>query len=379
MDLLVSQPLSWYATCTILCVLASLSYQLWQNQQTNSIPRVGISPGFLGMGLSKAKAEFFTNSKRLLDEGYDKFKDSLFLVQTSDLPRLVLSTKYLEELRSLPESIISHRESVCDRFLGFWTGLDVVRQSRLHNEICQTTLVQNLPALVPSMHDEATAAIRKYMAKVTMESWTPIDAYGGIFGMIAAINSRVLVGLPLSRDPEWLKVAEGYPQDVVAVATDLRRYPFWVRPLVYPFLASSQRLRQEYSIAAKKLRPLIAERRSVVQEGQAHPRDVLQWVLDQGKGDDKNIGNIIGKMLFLAMAGFHASTATAVHVLYDLCAHPEHFSVLRREIEEELAAAEFAWSLPVLNRLKKLDSVIKESQRMNAPGLRKYSNLTVNR
>ena len=150
---------------------------------------MGIEPGFLGMSLSKAKAEFSTSSKHLLDEGYAKYKDSIFLVQTSVLPRLVISIRYLEELRSLPENIISHRESVCDRFVGFWTGLDIIRQSRLHNEICETILVQNLPALAPSMHDEATTAIREHVNKVLVGSWVLFGAYGGIFGMIARINS----------------------------------------------------------------------------------------------------------------------------------------------------------------------------------------------
>ena len=48
--------------------------------------------------------------------------------------------------------------------------------------------------------------------------------------------------------------------------------------------------------------------------------------------------------------------------------------VLRQEIEGELAAADFAWSPSVWNRLKILDSVIIESQPMSAPGLRECSN-----
>ena len=354
-----------YAT---LCSLAGLVYTGLSNRQLRSIPRVGKSPGVLGLGLQQAKSEFFSNGKQLLDEGYAKFKSSMFLVQTSDLPRIVLSTKYLEELRGLPESKLSHRESVCDRFLGYWTGLDVVRQSQLHNDICRTTLVQNLPTLIPRMNNEATMAIFENFGQVSAKSPTEISLYGSIINIVARINSRVLVGLPLCRDKEWLEVAGGYPQDSVAVATDLRRWPPILRPFVYPFLASTKRLRREYAIVNKKLRPLIAEREKT--KAQEKAQDVLQWMMDMGKGEDIKVKNIVGKMLFLTMAGFHAPTTTAVHVLYDLCSKPEYFKTLRQEIEDALAVTGGEWSIAALRRMEKLDSFIKESQRMNAPGLR---------
>ncbi|MCJ1250222.1 hypothetical protein MMC30_007448 [Trapelia coarctata] len=268
----------------------------------------------------------------------------MFLVQTSDLPRIVLSAKYLEELRGLPESRISHRESVCDRFLGYWTGLDVVRQSQLHNEICQTTLVQNLPTLLPNMYEEATLAISEFFGDVSAGCQTPVSSYGSIFNIIARVNSRVLVGFPLCRDKEWLQVSEGYPQDSVAVVTDLRQWTPALRPFVYPFLASTKRLKREYAIANQKLRPLIEERKDAKLQKYCRKDAIPNY-------------------------GFHASTATAVHVLYDLCAEPEYFQPLRQEIEDSLTANNGQWSLAVLRCLERLDSFIKESQRMNAPGL----------
>lgn len=344
----------------------------------HGIPRMGKSPGLLNLHAGAAKDDFLHNSKALLDEGYAKYKLSMFLVQTSDLPRVVLSAKYLEELRSLPESIISHRESVCDRFLGYWTGLDAVKESTLHNEICQTTLVQNLPALLPSMHEEAVNALEDSIgtASTPAVGYTSFDTYGSVFNMIARINSRVLVGFPLCRDPDWLKVAVGYPQDSVAVAMDLRPYLPWLRWLVYPFLASTKRLKNEYAIAFRKLTPLIAERRKATEarhadEKEVH-KDLLQWMIDMGTGSDRKVDIIVRKMMFLTMAGFHAPTATAVHVIYDLCAHPEYLEPLRNEIEEELALEGGQWTLALLRRLKRLDSVIKESQRLNAPGLRRW-------
>ncbi len=357
----------------VLCSLLGLAYKLFFNGPSYRIPRVGKSPGLFSFRAAEAKEDFFRNGKALLDQGYARFKDSMFMVHTSDLPRVAISRKYLEELRSLPETVLSHRESVCDRFLGYWTGLDAVRQSTLHNEICQTTLVQNLPSLVPNMHEEAVTAISDNIRPVPYTSFTSFNTYGSIFNMIARINSRVLVGQPLCRDPDWLKVAEGYPQDSVAVAMDLRPYLPWLRWAVYPFLASAKRLKNEYAIAHRKLGPLIAERKkAAAAEHRGEKRkDVLQWMIDMGTGYDRKKDVIVRKMMFLTMAGFHAPTATAVHVVYDLCAHPEYLEPLRKEIQDELTIEGGRWTLALLHRLKRLDSVIKESQRINSPGLRK--------
>lgn len=360
-----------YAT---ICGLVSIIYTFFAKDPLRGIPRIGKSPGPFGFGTLQAKKDFLHNSKQLLDEGYAKIQNASltgFVVHTSDLPRIVLSPKYLEELRNLPETILSHRESVVERFLGYWTGLDAVRQSTLHNEICQTTLVRHLPALVSGMHEEAIGAISNYMSDASSDAFTQFSAYGSIFNIIARINSRVLVGQPLCRDEEWLQVAQGYPQDSVAVATNLRQYLPLLRPLVFPFLKSAKRLKWEYAVAHRKLAPLIADRKAASQQDKK-PRDILQWMVDLGTGNDQKNDIIIRKVMFLTMAGFHAPTATAVHVLYDLCANPEYFQPLREEIQKELAVENGQWTLGLLHRLRKLDSVIKESQRLNAPGLREY-------
>jgi hypothetical protein len=52
------------------------------------------------------------------------------------------------------------------------------------------------------------------------------------------------------------------------------------------------------------------------------------------------------------------------HVLLDLAAHPEYQEPLREEVESVLQ--EFGgWSKQALTKMKKTDSILRESQRMN--------------
>ncbi|PQE15273.1 Ent-kaurene oxidase protein [Rutstroemia sp. NJR-2017a BVV2] len=357
----------WTSQITLSAIVVGLAV-IWARYTSKAqIPRVGISPGFFNYNLKKAKAEFAQHGIKLLQDGYNRFNNSPFLVQTSNLERIVLPVKYLEELRSCPESQLSHREGICDRFLGYYTGLDVVRQSTLHNEVCQTQLVQSLPSYLPGMVEEVQLAISEIL-KLEGTEMTSID-YNAVYHIHARLNSRVLVGLPLCRDDEWIRVSEEYPHDVFVVAADLRNYTPLLRPFVAPFLASTKRLRSHQRIAEEKLVPLIRQRQMMGKS--TKPSNLLEWMVDLAKGEDAKPSNLVQKMLFLTMATFHASTATAVHVLYDLCSYPEYAQVLRDEINGELAAADGEWPIGVIHRLKRLDSFLKESQRFNPPGSRK--------
>ena len=67
-----------------------------------------------------------------------------FVVQTQDMERLVIAPKFLPELRMLPESKLSHSLSLVEKHLGYYSGVDVILQSRQHSDVCRLQLTQNL-------------------------------------------------------------------------------------------------------------------------------------------------------------------------------------------------------------------------------------------
>ncbi len=70
-----------------------------------------------------------------------------------------------------------------------------------------------------------------------------------------------------------------------------------------------------------------------------------------------------------SFAAIHTTTMTLTNILYDLAAHPEYQEVLREEIER-ISAEEPSGQLrkKTMPKLRKLDSFIKESQRVNPLG-----------
>ncbi|KAH8199170.1 hypothetical protein TruAng_006639 [Truncatella angustata] len=62
---------------------------------------------------------------------------------------------------------------------------------------------------------------------------------------------------------------------------------------------------------------------------------------------------------------------SATHALFDLCAYPEYIGVLREEVLG--VVKRHGWTLTGVNDMKILDSFLKESQRVNHPGLLSFN------
>ena len=72
-------------------------------------------------------------------------------------------------------------------------------------------------------------------------------------------------------------------------------------------------------------------------------------------------------MLFLNMAAIYTTATTATNVLLDLCARPDCKEALREEMAAAIKA-DGGIKPSTLPKLKKLDSFMRESRRMNTLG-----------
>ena len=77
------------------------------------------------------------------------------------MERVVLSNKYLEELRNLPETQLSSRKAMNERHLGEYTTVDVILQSHMHSNVCRVQLTQNLGMYMSgfSMDDQCSIVV----------------------------------------------------------------------------------------------------------------------------------------------------------------------------------------------------------------------------
>ena len=185
-----------------------------------------------------------------------------------------------------------------------------------------------------------------------------------ILRITSAVVNRALVGLPICRNKEWFQATMGYAADAFTISGSLRPRSRLIRPLVYFFLHARRSLNRHMATARRLLVPVIQHRES----GDKSHADVLQWMVDNAQGSDKDPKELTHKILFSCLASVTSSNMGIVHLLYDLCAMPELFDPLRQEIQDVLEE-EGGWTVSAIHRMKRLDSFLKESQRMNHPGL----------
>ncbi len=152
--------------------------------------------------------------------------------------------------------------------------------------------------------------------------------------------------------------------EAFAISGALRPRSHVSRYVVYLFLGARFRI-QDYLRAANRLLVPIINQRTPKDTTNV---DVVQWMVDNAKGRDKDPRELTHKILFLCLASMSSSTMAIVHALYDLCAMPQYLGPLREEISAALLK-EGDWTLAMLRSLDKLDSFLKESQRLNHPGL----------
>ena len=92
-------------------------------------------------------------------------------------------------------------------------------------------------------------------------------------------------------------------------------------------------------------------------------------MIDEGVTDvETDPHKMAHRQLIMSLGAIHTTTMATVHLLYDLCAHPEYFEPLREEIEPIMLAKHDLDKQSFL-KMKKLESFMKESQRMNPPSL----------
>lgn len=152
----------------------------------------------------------------------------------------------------------------------------------------------------------------------------------------------------------------------------LQQYPALLRPFIYPFTTGRKNLNHSFDAAQELLSPVIKSR----QRGDQNI-DILQWLIDRSKGGELSIPFLTNQVLFVAIASTRSTATSIVNTVFDLISYPQYQEPLRLEIKEALTEGG-GWSLSTIQRMKRLDSFIKESQRLNHHILRKLSNTCSN-
>jgi len=249
-----------------------------------------------------------------------------------------------------------------------------MRNALQNNVVVDTVkvkLTQSLAMVTGPVNEENALAIAELFPET--DEWQEINFVHKAQWLTSRVTSRVFLGLPLCRDPAWLKIAIDFTVQVMSAAKELRRQPAFLRPFTHWFLPECQKIRatlkQARSIIDDEVQTRREKRAEMIAAGEKPPKalDSIQWMSEVVK--DRKYDYTAGQ-LSLTFAAIHTTTLMLTNALYDLTSHPEYIPELRQEIIDVLTE-DGGWQKTSLYKLKKMDSVLKESQRLNVAGIRK--------
>jgi cytochrome P450 len=204
-----------------------------------------------------------------------------------------------------------------------------------------------------------------------------VKAFHLVLRLVSFIAARHFVGAELCEDEEWLSTALTYTENAFKTIIFLRIFPDWAKPVVALFVPFSYQVTWALKKAQKIIVPLILKRREAEQHDPAYkkPEDFLQYMMDGANEFDGEPHKLAHRLLILTLAAVHTTSMAATQALFDLCAHPEYIEPLRQELLKVLER-EGGYTKQTLTHVKKLDSFMRESQRLNPPSLRMISCLS---
>jgi cytochrome P450 len=193
--------------------------------------------------------------------------------------------------------------------------------------------------------------------------WKEVNVYTTLLDVIARISSRVLVGLPLCRDPAYLRSAGTFNRAVVLSAGTLNLLPGFLRPILSPIILAYDAWHHRRITAA--IAPSMAAR---IANPELRGNDYVQWAIDEfnsfGAPIDPTL--IAARLSVLSFAGIQSSSITITNAVYDLASAPnsaEVQSMLRAEVLNN-SSTTTNWTRNAVAKLIRIDSVLRESMRL---------------
>lgn len=187
------------------------------------------------------------------------------------------------------------------------------------------------------------------------------------------MSSRAFVGLPLSREEDWVESTVNYTSGVSRAWMILRLIPWPIRFFVAPFLPQVQALKAQRWINETKMAPLLAAKQSddVREKKRTIPGgELLDWFSSQ-YAHPPTARELGRDQLLVIFASIYNLSNALTYIIFDLAAaDPQDVAQMRAEVMEHVGL-DGVITKNNLPKLRKLDSFVKESQRLSPPSLGK--------
>ncbi|KAI9745014.1 MAG: hypothetical protein M1818_001292 [Claussenomyces sp. TS43310] len=364
-----------------VALLASyLIYMIWQVIRPSNLPNVPVVGSKAGdwFPLLQARWRNSVNYRAVADEMNTLYKDQLCLVPIGGSETIVLlPPSETQHVVGQPDAVLNMPQPMVQGLQFKYTVVDqIVIENPIHQKIITSNLTHQISYLVDDVLDETEWGFEKYWGTDTT-GFKDIVVFETMRRIIGSVTNRVFVGQPTCRNPALVDAGMSYARALPEEARYLRMYPKFIKPLVAPFYTKRTKVHTKdfYNI----LMPEIQQRLRDYDLYQSNPEkqglepdrnDFLQWSITQAKTHpDPRMAKpstLAGRILMINFGAIHTTSFTITHAIFDLfSSKQEYVDELREEISTVLAEHGGEWNKKALVQMEKLDSLVRESLRLN--------------
>ncbi|OOF99129.1 hypothetical protein ASPCADRAFT_513213 [Aspergillus carbonarius ITEM 5010] len=368
-DVLESHHLLQGVAVALLLIFTSTFYhELVDSFPYKNIPLIGKSKWEITN--TKAKQRFVTSAKDLFAEGFSQGRKA-FQVVFSTRPTIVLHPTLVDEVKNHP--LLDFNEANRKSFFGSkipgFEPFDGLDNEGIFLEVINKKITQGLGQLTTPLSRETAAVLEEKLPE--SKEWVSFAFAQEIPNIVARLSALVFLGEKICRNKQWLDVSVNYTIDAFFAARDLRLWPSVLRPLVHWVLPTTRKARKDIKIASAIINGEI-EKRKLIREGKLPEEeparthaDTLDWIEEVAAGRPVDVARA---QVGLSLAAIHTTSHLLTNVMYDLTAYPEYIQPLRDEIKA-VVTEDGGLKKTSLTKLKLMDSVLKETQRMHPAGI----------
>lgn len=234
----------------------------------------------------------------------------MYANRPSESPVVVLPSRFLDELKRLPDDVLSFNGALEQSMHTKYTQLQ--NEPSLPHTI-KTSLTPGLVRLNPTVADEVNEALRTELPPCA--DWTPVNINAKLLRIVAMASGRILIGPELCRSEEYLDSAIKYTLELMDVRQAVDALTPWLRPFKARFLPELKTLNNRLKQVDAFMQPIVQARYELTEDDEK-PDDMLQWLID----DQVKSGGIWSTLrqarmqLGITFAAIHTTTLTTTNV-----------------------------------------------------------------
>ncbi|KAJ7030452.1 cytochrome P450 [Mycena alexandri] len=344
----------------LLMFIATALYERGRRKQLE-LPSLGFK-GIWDSYLNSVTDAFRANAA--IQERCRKYGDKLFtFAQVGQWVVVVKAKEHVKDFYNAPEDVLSMEVAAEELLqLHHLVGRQFCDET-YHIAAIKTSLNQNLADILPNLVDEVVCGYIDVLDSQlgSGHDWKPVRALDTFTRIICRSSNRVFVGLPLCRNEDYCQLASQFSSNVL-----------FCGPMVKLAGRLFQTIFRHHQRMLKHLEPLITERRkrSPKPHDGTLENDMLAWLMDCAPADrEYSPESLAMRMLNVNFVAIHTTSKTFTHALYHLASKPCYIPILRAEAEKCVDKSDpTTWTKEALGRCVRLDSFLKECQRLNGMG-----------